>query len=216
MLTWEQTLDRYEAAFGIRPGVGPDSERVGYLESLWTYCRNLLPKPAIVIEIGCFRGKSTAIMALALKGTGSRIITIDPVFATGEFSCSDPCPEGRTTYSSSIRNVLNRWALMGISSMISVVPLDSNSALATWDGTVCDMVLVDGNHSSWAVTQDSEWSRYLNVGALMCYDDWISEVRASALLYFADKPQFELIYESTSPPPDGHPQWAITLFRRCQ
>ena len=209
----KEAFDLYAEAFGKHPLDEPDSERRGFLTSLYRYCE-MLPRPCRVVEIGTYRGCSAAIMACALRGTGSQIICIDPVFETGERWCADSCPEKRVRYASELRNVVNRWSRMGVSHMISVIPTDSASALWRWDGSPIDLVLVDGEHSREAVTVDSGWSKFVRPGGYVAYDDWIEEVRSAAMEYFKDKPEWELLYQSTDKPPDEHPQWAITLYQR--
>lgn len=209
-IPFEQTLDRYEAAFGIRPGVGPDSERVEYLRCLHKYCWEL-PKPAVVVELGCYRGASTAVMACALWGTGSKIVTVDPVFETGEYWCKDPCAEGRVRYASELRNVVNRWHMMGVDSLVSVVPATSNAALASWDGLPIDMALCDAEHTREAVREDCRWAKHVKIGGIYVLDDWIEPVKQGANDYFANLGWWKLVHESTSAPTD---QWGITAYRR--
>lgn len=212
-ISYDQALDLYTQAFGIDPRVDPDSERRGYLRSLYEYAA-MLPKPCRILEIGTYRGCSAGIMACALHGTPSQIICIDPVFEGGELYCDDVCVEKRVRYASELRNVVNRWSVMQVSHLISVIPRTSAEVFSIWDQTMLDMVLVDGAHTAAMVGIDCRWLEHVRVGGIFVVDDWIEEIRDAVLKYFSTRPNWSLEFESTSTPPDEHPQWAITLFRR--
>lgn len=209
MISLEETKRRYNAAFDC--DFDSPAERPDYLVSLWRYCETLRT-PAIVVELGVYTGRSTAVMACALHGSYSRIVAIDPVFGSGELWVPDWCPEGRVRYASELRNVVNRWSAMGVAHLISTVALTSAEAYEMWDGTSVDLVVVDGEHSASAVTEDSRWSVWVSPGGMMCYDDWVEVTAKAARSYFSTRPEWRMIHESTRPVTDQG--WALTLWRR--
>lgn len=205
MITLEATRDYYQQAFGHNF----DDDRGLFLECLYKTCIEL-PKPATVLEVGTFQGKSAFVMACALHGTGSRLICVDPIFIQDRIVCTD-AHHAWSAYETSLRDVLCRLSKFNLAHIVSVVPGFSEWVFNKWDGTLLDMVLVDGAHTEPQVALDARWSQYVKPGGYCLYDDWIEETERAAEAYYKDKPEWELVHKSTA---EVTPRWAISAFRR--
>ena len=105
-----------------------------------------LPDNSIILEIGSYRGRSTAAMAFACLGTNKRIYAVDP------FECSR-CQQGRFAASRDIFEYnLRRHDLLKY-----VITLQgfSTEILHDWRGRPpIDFAFIDGSHSYAGVKND--------------------------------------------------------------
>ena len=198
-----------KAAYNHVFGCDFELDRGQFLECLYTTCIEL-PKPATVLEIGTYQGKSAFAMACALHGTGSRIICVDPIFIDDRIVCTDG-HQPWSSYGTSLRDVLCRFARYDLAHMVSIVPGFSSWVYDHWDGLPLDMLFVDGAHTEFDVAMDCRWSTHVKVGGFALFDDWILPVEKAVEAYYKDRPEWELLHKSTAP---VTPRWAISAYRR--
>ena len=181
----------FELALPLLP---QDEIRREYLFELYSFVSSL-PKPALILEIGCWLGQSALIMACAAQGTDSHIISVDPVFITGYYTCIKEADE-IFTYKSSLIVLLHRIAALHLDGYISIVPDSSGELLARWDTRKLDFLLIDGEHSADAVSQDCLWLEHVKPCGYVAYDDWhLEPVKEAAKKYLEQHPEWELFKE---------------------
>lgn len=191
--------------------------RPDYLSSLFLLARQVPPKGTIV-EIGCYRGDST-IALLAGSHPTVQVVTIDPIFASGEYHYPDcNTPEGLTLRSDFETFKQRVWNFPGdpgrLSSRLVAIPTTSAEALDGWKkgewligpgvwGKEIDYVLIDGEHGYNAVQIDSQWLDYIKPGGLAIYDDWLDEIERSVRNFITSRPEWSIVHESTKGTLDG-------------
>ena len=193
-----------EDAIALSGGSRPD-----FLGSLYTYAAKL-PDNSLIVEIGTNQAQSTMAMACAIRGTNSRIVTIDPVFRTGEVWVRDAHRKSPGCYESNIKDVLNKITAAGLDGIISIVPDYSWEALKRWDGREISLLFIDGAHYPDDLRADLEWTRFIKHNGFLVVDDWFKEIKESCLAYLSDKP-FKLLHESTDAPTE---EFCVTIFQR--
>lgn len=182
-------------------------ERPDYLQCLYNYA-TMLPKPALIVEIGCFRGYSTVTMAAALQGTGSQIITIDPLFGQRAYLC----PDGNFYAAAESMLFLHMLlARCGLDGMVSCIPDFSWNVLKRWDGRAIDLLFIDGEHSYEAVGKDCQWMQYVRPGGYCAIDDYIAPVSEAAEKYVDAHSDWRILHRSTDPT-DG--EMVVTLLQK--
>lgn len=186
-------------------------QRLDYLTSLYRYCHKL-PKPATVVEIGCYYGASTIVMASALRGSNSRVITIDPVFTKGEIWCMDVHHRTPGCYKSSAVDLLNRLNNAGLASLVAIVPDYSWRALEKWPGEQITMFFCDGEHSVEAVRADCEWLNLVKPGGFAVFDDWLHEISSTVMGWMEHHPEWTLLHTSTDAPTE---EYCVTIFQKA-
>ncbi len=118
-----------------------------------------------IVEIGSFRGKSAALMALGAPG--ARLTCIDPHEPThfGSFSDDDHAAFMRTIESN------------GVSDRVTHVRERSHDARAGWPSeTPIDFLWIDGDHSYEGAKRDFEdWSTLVRPGGIVAAHDAFRE-----------------------------------------
>ena len=186
------------------------ASRPDFLGSLYKYTK-MLPAPATVVEIGTCRAESTVAIAAALKGTGGHLITIDPVFKTGEVWIMDAHTRGPGYVASNVRDVLNKLTTLGLDGIVSIVPDFSFNVLSRWDGRMIDLIHVDGSHTYDDVLRDCDWMQFVKPGRWAAFDDWIAPVERAVMEYVSGHPEWQLLHKSTDSP-DG--DMVVTLLQK--
>ena len=176
----------------------------------WLHLTWLCKAFSLIVEIGTNQAQSTMAMACAIRGTNSRIVTIDPVFRTGEVWVRDAHRKSPGCYESNIRDVLNKITAAGLDGIISIVPDYSWEALKRWDGREISLLFIDGAHYPDDLRADLEWTRFIKHNGFLVVDDWFKEIKESCLAYLSDKP-FKLLHESTDAPTE---EFCVTIFQR--
>lgn len=194
-----------EEALRLAGGQRPD-----YLVSLYKYVQ-MLPKPALIVEIGCYRGDSTIMMACGIRGTNSHLVTIDPVFQTGEVWVPDVNLPYMGHYGSSLVGLMNRISQCGLDGYISIIPDYSWNVLARWDGRPIDLLFIDGEHTHEAAKKDTEWMQFVKAGAWAAWDDWMEPIERAVMEYVSVHPEWQLIHKSTDTPTD---EWCVSILRK--
>ena len=123
--------------------------------------------PADIVEIGCYRGRSTIALALGAseaEGGGHLVHSVDPhQHAAGVFG-GNFGPDDREAY---YRNMLGS----GMATRAALINLPSEKVGQIWDRPV-GLLFVDGDHHYDAVKRDIEvWSPHVVAGGVVAFDD---------------------------------------------
>ena len=135
-------------------------------------------RPAVVVEIGSYLGRSTILFASVLKalGDGGRVIAVDP--HTGDRQQIERFGVDTLPSLDLYRRHIDA---AGHGDVVETVVARSVDAAARWDGEA-DFVFVDGWHSYEAVLADAKaWLPHLSARGIVVFDDYLqySEVRAA-------------------------------------
>ena len=194
--------------------IGHGGQAMEYYRSLYDYC-TLLPPFSLVVEIGFWRGFSATIMASALQGTGSHIISIDPIFVMGRKLELEPEPR---LWEYSASETFNRIAQLGLDGYISCVPDFSEKVLERWDGRQIDFLYVDGDHTKEAVSKDCQWMQYVKPGGYSAFDDWsYPSVKEAVNEYVGEHPEWNFLHQnadSVNASLDPQILWDVTILRK--
>lgn len=152
--------DKLETLSGLlSPGIGDELARLA----------SLVPADQAIVEIGSFRGKSTAYLAAgAREGGGAHVYAVDPWDLPGNpygkhgFSAG----EVRTVFEQQLRSV-RLW------SRVTPIQAFSTDAAADWAGPPVGLLFIDGDHTEAAVRGDVDaWTRHLAPVHTIAFDDF--------------------------------------------
>lgn len=176
---------------------------------------SVLPDNSLIVEIGTAYVESTIAMGMGIRGKNSNIIAIDPGFMPIEAISK----RAREIYKYEIQlldidvtmDVIRKAKL---EKHITLVGETSDKAFEKWDGRPIDMLHIDGSHKYEHVKIDCQWLKHVRPGGIVIFDDWMDSVKKAAWEYLADKPEWELITESTTQPP-RHP-WKTVYWKNVK
>lgn len=123
-----------------------------------------------IVEIGSYKGKSTACLALGSKsGEGARVWAVDPWDLPGNEpgrpSLGFTNPEVREAFEQQLDSV-------GVRPMVTAVQAFSVDAAYEWNGPSIGLLFIDGDHTAEAITADIEaWKPHLADNAVIAFDD---------------------------------------------
>lgn len=126
------------------------------------------PGPGRIVEIGSFKGQSTAWLAYALKlhGQDSKVVAIDPHENTEDIELV-PQYEEKSSYDAFMAN-MKRLELM---SWVEPVKALSVEAAQSWDQPI-KLLFVDGSHRYEDVLQDLHlWAPWVSIGGIIILHD---------------------------------------------
>lgn len=128
----------------------------------------VLPAWAAVVEIGTYRGRATAALALGCAESGAALTTIDHYQGVVGAAAD---------WSSSPARVQTTLALLplppAMHPRVTYLAVASVQAAATWPGTPVHLLVVDGSHDEASVTADlTAWWPYLAPGATVAVHDY--------------------------------------------
>ncbi len=149
-----------------------------FKESVWLYriaeeaakLARIRGEGATIVEIGSFRGRSTALLALG-GGANAIVHAIDPHLDFEQDS--DDRPEKITHYGEDDRRAFEaNMKRFGVASRIRKVQMLSNDARPMYDGGPIDVLWVDGDHHYEAVRDDlANWGPLVRRnGVVACHD----------------------------------------------
>lgn len=128
-----------------------------------------VPASQAIVEIGSFRGKSTAYLAVGSRdGNGAPVHAVDPWDLPGNpygkhgFSA----PEVKETFEAQLRQA-RVWSRVTVHQAFSV------DAARDWDGPKVGLLFVDGDHTETGVRADVEaWTPHLAKRHTLVFDDY--------------------------------------------
>lgn len=156
-------LDRIDALSGLmNPGIGPALHQLA----------KLVPADQAIVEIGSFKGKSTAYLAQGAKdGNEPPVFAVDPWDLVGNVYGKHGFtrPEVREAFEAQLKKV-RLW------SRVTQVQAFSTDAAATYAGPPIGLLFIDGDHTYPAVKADFDaWSPLLAQGATVAFDDYATK-----------------------------------------
>ena len=117
-----------------------------------------------MLEIGSHKGRSTLVLAQAVKGAGGTVHAVDPFI------------EGRLFGGQSTRVTFERnLADAGLTGDVILHPEFSRALRPTWELPL-DLIYVDGKHDYWTVRDDLRWGQHLPPGGEMLVHDSFSSI----------------------------------------
>ncbi len=147
-----------------------------------------LPESALIVEIGTFKGKATAVMALACLGSDRRIITIDP-FVEYTHHSGNPATLALGIHQSWEEIYQEFSDLFKDVPTVSHIRKTSEQTAKDWGEGEIDMVWIDGHHSKEMVLLDlNSWCPLVREGGIVSGHDWnLESVRQGLAAYTKDK-----------------------------
>ena len=143
----------------IRPATGAELRRLAAL----------VPADHAIVEIGSFRGQSSAYLAAGARdGLGAHVYAVDPWDLAGNVSGKHGCtaPEIREDFERQLR-ACRLW------SRVTPMRAFSTDAAKAWSGPKVGLLFIDGDHTERAVRADVKaWTPHLADGAVICFDDY--------------------------------------------
>lgn len=130
---------------------------------LWERARRLGPR-ATVVEIGSHQGRSTCVLASAVKKSSGRVVAIDP-FVEGKLF------GGASTRSRFEANL----ARVGVTDVVDLVVARSGDSRPGWHSPI-DLLYIDGKHDYWTVSDDLRWIDHCRPHAPILIHDAFSSV----------------------------------------
>lgn len=128
-----------------------------------------VPANQVIVEIGSFRGKSTAYLAAGAKaGNGAHIHAVDPWDLPGNpyGKHGYSAPQVRADFEAQLR-ACRLWSRVTPHRAFSV------DAAADWKGPDIGLLFIDGDHSEAAVRSDVEaWTPHLATDHVLAFDDY--------------------------------------------
>jgi hypothetical protein len=123
-----------------------------------------LPAGAVAVEIGSHQGRSTVVLAQALRARGGRVVALDPFV------------EGRLFGGSKTRTEFERHvAMAGVEDAVELVCEYSTKARTSWTRSF-DLLYIDGKHDYWTLSDDLMWRVHLPAGGPVLVHDCFSSV----------------------------------------
>ncbi|GAA1960899.1 class I SAM-dependent methyltransferase [Nocardioides panacihumi] len=142
-----------------------------------------LPRNAVAVEIGSHQGRSTTILAAALRDRGGRVIAIDPFV------------DGRLFGGAKTRERFERTIdEAGVTDVVELVAEYSTRARPGWSRSF-DYLYIDGKHDYWTLSDDLRWSVHLPEGAPVLIHDCYSSIGVTLGILAHVLPSRRLVYE---------------------
>jgi hypothetical protein len=142
-----------------------------------------LPQGATVVEIGSHKGRSTVVLADAVRANGGRVVAIDPFI------------DGRMFGGSATRDHFERHVEMAsVGDTVELLCDYSTAARTSWTRRF-EMLYIDGKHDYWTFTDDLEWREHLPEGAPVLVHDCFSSIGVTLGVLLHVLPARDLRYE---------------------
>jgi len=142
------------------------------------------PNPAHFVEVGCWKGRSSAFMAVEIINSGKkvRLDCVDTWLGSKEPKhLADPSVKNGTLYREFIQNIAP------VLDRIKVYRQPSVECAATHPDNSIDFLLLDGAHDEENVLNDlNSWWPKIKPGGVMAGDDYLFKgVNKAVLEFFA-------------------------------
>ena len=130
------------------------------------------PRP-VICEIGVWKGKSSYILATAIRNRGGVLYSIDPFDGDGDSASRDLYQkEMEVMPISLLQNFKETLRRYDLSQTVRILPHLSLEARKKFDETAIDMLFIDGNHDYASVREDyTLWSSLLVSGGVLVIHD---------------------------------------------
>lgn len=150
-------------------------------EMLWDATADL-PDDALVVEIGSHQGRSTTVLAAAVRDRG-RVVAIDPFV------------EGRLFGGATTRDLFEKHlAEADATGVVELLPEYSTKARPGWSRPI-DYLYIDGKHDYWTLSDDLKWSEHLPPGGPVLIHDCYSSIGVTLGILAHVLPSRRLVYE---------------------
>jgi MMP 1-O-methyltransferase len=156
------------------------------------YFAYTLPGQERIVEIGSFKGKSTACMATALKlkNINDRIVAVDPHINTGD-NLIVPIYKEESSFEAFTKNISN----LDLTGKVQPIKKMSKDAVVGWDQPI-KLLFIDGSHKYEDVLLDLQlWEPWVRTGGIIVMHDtkpkkYNEGVRKAMNEYLADSGWF--------------------------
>jgi predicted O-methyltransferase YrrM len=122
-----------------------------------------VPQDGCVVEIGSHHGRSTVVLAAALR-PGARLVAVDPFPEDWRYGAAG-------TEQACRRNLDEA----GVSDRVDLRVATSRTVRASWQGDL-NLVYVDGKHDYWSVRDDLGWAAHVVPGGWVFVHDAFSSL----------------------------------------
>jgi predicted O-methyltransferase YrrM len=138
--------------------------------NLYAHVVRKFPSNSHFVEVGCWKGRSAAFMAVEIKNSGKNI----------RFDCIDPWEENQD--GQCVGNIYGKFMenTKRVSNLITAIRTTSVNAASTYEDNSVDFVFIDGHHAYDSVVADLEaWLPKMKSGGLLAGHDyaWCEDVR---------------------------------------
>lgn len=176
-------------------------------------------EPALAIELGAWKGRSTCFMGVEIANSGKAIefYTVDTWLGSpGETGYDDPDLDGGTLFEAFSANV------EPVAQYVKPLRCDSGEAAARFaDGSV-DFLYLDASHTYEGVMRDLvAWFPKVKAGGTIAGDDWCNQqrgqlgVRNAVTDFFGGRGREVDVLPGSEPNPDWL-QWSIVKSAQMQ
>jgi hypothetical protein len=142
-----------------------------------------LPPAAVALEIGSHQGRSTVVLAQAVRPQTGRVVAIDP-FVDGELFGGAAT---RTHFEGHVE-------MAGVADSVELVCDYSTKARTSWTRPF-DLLYIDGKHDYWTLSDDLKWRVHLPEGAPVLVHDCFSSIGVTLGVLRHVLPAGDLRYE---------------------
>ncbi|MEM7816503.1 MAG: class I SAM-dependent methyltransferase [Candidatus Aenigmatarchaeota archaeon] len=145
---------------------------------LYSLVRSLKTTNPIVLEIGSWVGKSSVVLAKAVKRKKGVLYCIDPFDASGDsFSKENYSIKNFNLKEKFLSNIKKSK----VEKYVKIIAKKSQDALKEWNNSV-DFIFIDADHSYSNVKEDFVcWSKFLKVGGYIAFHDAKEDLKAKQL-----------------------------------
>ena len=149
---------------------------------LWDTARQLSARP-LVVEIGSHQGRSTIILAAAVRDTCGHVVAVDP-FVDGRLFGGSAT---RTLFEENVTRA-------GMTSSVELLPEYSTRARPGWNRQI-DYLYIDGKHDYWTASDDLKWTAHMPPGSPVLVHDAYSSIGVTLAILAHVLPSRRLTYE---------------------
>jgi hypothetical protein len=151
-------------------------------ELLWDTASQLSTTP-LVVEIGSHQGRSTIMLATAVRSRGGQVVAVDPFV------------DGRLFGGSRTRELFeHNIAAAGLIETVELLPEYSTRALPGWTRPI-DYLYIDGKHDYWTLSNDLRWTHHMPAGSPVLIHDCYSSIGVTLGILAHVLPSRTLTYE---------------------
>lgn len=140
---------------------------------LFILVRNISSPRPVICEIGVWKGKSSYVLATAVRNKGGILYSIDSFDGNGDLASRDSYQKEVSEMPISLlENFQKTLKQFDLSKIVQILPYPSSEARKKFDETVIDMLFIDGNHDYAFVREDyALWSDKLVSGGVLVLHD---------------------------------------------